>query len=451
MAMDWKMLLSSKRLGKQDSGDKTVGRSEFQRDFDRIVFSSAFRRLQDKTQVVPLPKSDYVRTRLTHSLEASCVGRSLGRAVGSALQEMSALPNDISPVDFGDIVAAACLAHDIGNPPFGHAGELAFQQWFSDHAQPVLAGLDTAQKLDFEKFEGNAQGFRVITQLQNPHNPGLQLTCVTLATAVKYPRESYILDQDAARDRASTKKHGYFQSEKGSFDQVAQEVGLIKKHSSYSWWCRHPLAFLVEAADDIAYRIIDFEDGCRLKHITFDEAKPLLESIIGETATATKLSQIEREEDKIGYLRAKSINSLVFQAKDVFKQYLEGILAGEFDEPLIHKVKTSVTLANIQQLSVDRYYKSREVLEIEVPGFRVLWELLEAFISAVDDVALSVKPKPKSTTVIKLIPSQFLTDNGRPDRDKYKRLLQITDFVSGMTDSYAVAIYKQITGISLPR
>lgn len=243
--MNWEQLLSPMRLGRTTPDALTTGRSPFQQDFDRVVFSSAFRRLQDKTQVFPLAKSDYVRTRLTHSLEASCVGRSLGTEVGLRLQKKKPLPENIVPSDLGTIVATACLAHDIGNPPFGHAGEEAIRQWFSEHSSEVLSQLGEHQKSDFLHFEGNAQGFRILTSLQYPDNPGMQLTCATLATFTKYPCES-LLPQDGNNKLVPWKKHGFFQMGKEFFEAVAEEAGLIRGELGSSWWSRHPLAFLVD-------------------------------------------------------------------------------------------------------------------------------------------------------------------------------------------------------------
>jgi dGTPase len=228
-AMIWERLLSNTRQGKPPEKESTVGRSVFQRDFDRIVYSSAFRRLQDKAQVFPLAKSDFVRTRLTHSLEVSCVGRSLGAELGQRLETDRQMPRGIFPGDIGSIVAAACLAHDIGNPPFGHTGESAIGEWFSntDVGRAAIQELSLAQKSDFEKFEGNAQGFRILTRLQNPHNPGLQLTCATLAAFTKYPRGASL--QGRPLKGVSWKKHGFFDADKKCFGNIAAAVGLTKK------------------------------------------------------------------------------------------------------------------------------------------------------------------------------------------------------------------------------
>lgn len=452
LEMTWEKLLSKKRQGRPQEEDSTIGRSTFQRDYDRIVYSSAFRRLQDKAQVFPLSKSDFVRTRLTHSLEVSCVGRSLGTEVGLKLQEKNKLPTGFSPADLGNIVAAACLAHDIGNPPFGHTGESAIAEWFRDSevGKSLLEGLGTEQKADFESFEGNAQGFRILARLQNAHNPGLQLTCATLATFTKYPRESHILDNQLKG--VSWKKYGYLQAEKDFFEEVAQEVGLIRKHSTSSAWTRHPLAYLVEAADDICYRVNDLEDGFRLRHVSQEEAEDMLRALFPPDKLPSKLNKILTPEDRVGYLRAKAINCLIEQTVSYFMEQEATILRGELRCALIEYISSSAALERIYKESKAKIYKAREVLEIEVPGFKVLGGLLEVFLSAANEVAEKgpTEASTKSKTILLLMPPQFLGKERTPDQDRYIRTLQVTDFVSGMTDSFAVSLYKQITGISLP-
>ncbi len=450
-SMSWDKLLSKRRQGRPNGEEPTIGRSDFQRDYDRIVYSSAFRRLQDKAQVFPLAKSDFVRTRLTHSLEVSCVGRSLGTEIGLRLTDAKRLPKGIHPGDVGSIVASACLAHDIGNPPFGHAGEAAIQEWFreTEPDRKTLEGLDPSQKSDFELFEGNAQGFRVLTQLQNAHNPGLQLCSATLAAFTIYPRESCLRGESL--NGVSWKKHGYFQTEKAIFGELAQEVGLIRRNEACSAWTRHPLAYLVEAADDICYRINDLEDGFRLKHVTLEDTQDLLLPIFDGRKAPSKHSFIKTPEDKVGYLRAKTINELINQVVDCFEDQEKTILNGEQKTSLIESIPSSNALDRIIKVSKEKIYGAREVLEIEVPGFRVLAGLLEAFLSAANDVTERGKEgaATRSKRILQLIPCQVLGENLIPDEDRYLRTLKVTDFVSGMTDSFAVALFKQITGISL--
>ncbi|MET0093950.1 MAG: dGTP triphosphohydrolase, partial [Sedimenticola sp.] len=300
MSMQWSKLLSRKRIGSsQEPGTSTV-RTDFQRDFDRIVFSSAFRRMQDKTQVFPLSRVDYIRTRLTHSLEASSIGRSLGTLVGEQIIQRHGLAQNEAS-DFGDICAAACLAHDIGNPPFGHSGEDAIRHWAhtGKYGEPRVGVLKDSEKEDFLSFEGNAQGFRILTRLQNPDNPGgLQLTCATLAAFTKYPRESFLGGSNF--NGVSAKKQGFVVEDRERFTEVANEVGLIRRDPSRAIWHRHPLAFLVEAADDISYRVIDIEDGFRLGYFTLDEVMDLFWPMIPDRAKQEqRLNRISDDKGRV--------------------------------------------------------------------------------------------------------------------------------------------------------
>ncbi|RJQ38144.1 MAG: deoxyguanosinetriphosphate triphosphohydrolase [Nitrospiraceae bacterium] len=449
--MDWRKLLSKKRLGRTEYKEKP-SRPVFQIDFDRIIFSSAFRRLQDKTQVFPLAESDYVRTRLTHSLETSCIGRSLGTIIGKYIIEKHAL-NDVHASDFGTIVATACLAHDIGNPPLGHSGEDAIRHWFKHSAsgRKLVNRLSKAQKADLMNFEGNAQGFRVLSRLQYPDNiGGMQLTCATLGAYTKYPRESY-MGESIIKDK-SVKKWGFFQNDKDLFKEVANEVGLIPKSTKYARWCRHPLAYLVEAADDVTYTVIDFEDGYRVGYITYDIVHDYLSSIINNSEVEDKLKEISGEKEKIEYLRAKAINKLITEVSDSFKRNEDAILQGEFKEALISKIDSKANLNKIIEISQKKVYSSRNVLEIEAAGFGVLGGLLEEFVSAVEDVARKGdRASQKSKKLLSLVPAQFLEEENKPCKELYVRLLQLIDFIAGMTDSYAVSLYKKISGISIPR
>jgi dGTPase len=450
--MEWKKLLSKKPLG-FDQATSSDGRSQFQRDFDRIVFSSAFRRLQDKTQVFPMPDSDYVHTRLTHSLEVSCVGRSLGNAVGEKILDRNKkLKDDFTQFHFGEIVASACLAHDIGNPPFGHSGEEAISEYFRNGGGKIYKNkLTKKQWTDLTKFEGNAQGFRIITRLQNPTiKGGLRLSCATLAAFTKYPKES-LLEKNNRKPHSEKlyKKYGFFQSEKDLFKEVAKETGLHKKagYKNSLFYCRHPLAFLVEAADDICYRIMDLEDGFRLGLLSFDDTEALLMPLKG--GASLSLYNERNENDKIGYLRAKVISQLVKSLAEVFIEEEEKIMAGNLDKDLISQLPASEALEEIKKVSVERIYRIKSVVEREAAGFEVLGGLLDVFIKAVNEYA-EEKISPKNKTIIKLLPKQFLGDDGTPVKDIYMRLLNITDFVSGMTDSYAVSLFRKIKGISLP-
>jgi dGTPase len=454
--LEWKKLLSKRLLGESVKGSSSSdGRSQYQRDFDRIVFSSAFRRLQDKTQVFPLPESDFVHNRLTHSLEVSCVGRSLGNLVGKRIIERNKkLKDEFTQFHFGEIVAAACLAHDIGNPPFGHSGEDAISEYFkSGEGSAFISKLNEKQWNDLVKFEGNAQGFRILTKLQNPNmKGGLRLTCTTLAAFTKYPKESFTEKESFKRSGHGKlmKKFGFFQAEKDLFKEVAEEVGLNKiigTGKNISWWNRHPLAFLVEAADDICYRIMDLEDGFRLGLLSFKDTEELLHPF---TVNFPLRSYDGRDNnDKIGYLRAKTITSLVSDLTDAFLGAEEKILSGDYGKDLISEIPTAEALEVIKKISKEKIYSYRSVVEREAAGYEVLGGLLEIFVRAVNESAQR-KISQKSKTVLKLLPSQFLAGEGKADEDLYTRLLKITDFVSGMTDSYAVSLYRKIKGISMP-
>ncbi|MES9990952.1 MAG: deoxyguanosinetriphosphate triphosphohydrolase [Candidatus Thiodiazotropha sp.] len=452
MSMNWSQLLSHKRLGSPESSTGSSTRTDFQRDLDRIVFSSAFRRMQDKTQIFPLSKIDYVRTRLTHSLESSSVGRSLGTLVGEQIIARHRLEENQAS-DFGDICAAACLAHDIGNPPFGHSGEDAIRHWAENGAygKQRVAVLQDSQREDFLNFEGNSQGFRVLTRLQNRDNPGgLQLTCATLAAFTKYPRESYI--GNGRFQGVSAKKPGFTAEDQKLFTEVAQTVGLMRRDPVLAIWYRHPLAFLVEAADDICYRVIDIEDGFRLGHLSFQQAMELFLAVLPDSPTRlARLDGITGEKEKIEFLRAKVINQAISEILSCFLDYEEEILAGRFDQPLMSQIPHRAEMDRLIEVAHEKIYIAPEVIEIETAGFQVISELLERFIPIVDDVAAhGERAKPRSQMMIRLIPEQFLGLQSMPVQDDYTRLLRLTDFVSGMTDSYAVSLYKKVTGISLP-
>jgi len=452
MSMNWPQLLSHKRLGSSEQPSGSATRTDFQRDLDRIIFSSAFRRMQDKTQIFPLSKVDYVRTRLTHSLESSSVGRSLGTLAGEQIIARHGLVgHDAS--DFGDICAAACLAHDIGNPPFGHSGEDAIRHWaeHAEYGKQRVAVLQGSQREDFLNFEGNAQGFRVLTRLQNRDNPGgLQLTCATLAAFTKYPRESCI--GKGRFDGVSARKPGFTADDQANFIEVAETVGLLRRDPVLAIWHRHPLAFLVEAADDICYRVIDIEDGYRLGHLSFQAALELFSAVLPDSAKQqTRLAGIGGDKEKIEFLRAKVISQAISEILDCFLDHEEAILQGRFDEPLMSQIPRQAEMNQLIAVATEKIYIAPEVIEIEAAGFQVISELLERFIPIIDDVAEhGAAASPRSQMSIRLIPDQFIGPGRIPARDDYTRLLRLTDFVSGMTDSYAVSLYKKVTGISLP-
>ncbi|HAQ38959.1 MAG TPA: deoxyguanosinetriphosphate triphosphohydrolase [Saprospirales bacterium] len=449
--MEWKKLLSPERLGQKRSmtNDSVHYRSDFQVDYDRIIFSSSFRKLQNKTQVFPFPKSDFVRNRLTHSLETASVGRTLGNMAGQLLfKKYPQLNDSCQPSDLGALTSAACLAHDIGNPPFGHAGEDAISSYFkSKAAMPYIAGLNVVQKADLQNFEGNAAGFRIMTHTAPYHSNlegGLGLSFATYASFIKYPRPSYPFPD--IHDRVSLKKYNFFWSEIPVYDKISAELGITQyKTGELQVNHRFPLAFLVEAADDICYSIIDFEDGYHVHLISFEEIESAYFEILNrEQFDLGRYNQLNSRETKIAYLRSKAINEMVQQTAKVFIEKEEDIRAGIFDTALIEKTPQIHTLKQIKKTSFEKIYNSETVLKIESAGRKVLPGLLEIFVQSVmsDEDKFLAKLR-------KLIPQEYLDINHQPFEERYTNLLNIAMFVSGMTDQQAVRMYRDLFGISL--
>ncbi len=444
--MEWIQLLSPVRQG-QKSGNTASSRSAFEQDYDRIIFSHPFRRLQDKTQVHPLPEHDFVHTRLTHSLEVSSVGRSLGRKAGEVLiQRHPSLASTHNLFDFGAITAAASLAHDLGNPPFGHAGEDALSDYFSlteagCALQPLVA---PEQWQDLIQFEGNAQGFRII----NSNTYGLQLTHATLGAFTKYPCASTLPDRD--KSKKSQKKFGFFQSEKEQFEETATHLGLLP--TANGAWCRHPLAFLVEAADDICYNIIDLEDGCRLGLVSFSDTVELLAGILKEDYSKEKLERIHSQNEKIGILRAMAIGKLVTQCTEVFLDHEPSIMNGDFDKALADECPSRMVLDQISKTSFRQIYRSRNVLEIEASGHEVLPGILHEFVTAgkfTIESANSQRKIPRKYQNIGLLFHDEIQHTLSRTTDFYEMLRLVLDFVSGLTDKHALSIFRKIKGISV--
>jgi dGTPase len=447
--MRWSQLLPSTRLGRLERGPDQVARTPFQRDHDRIVFSTAFRRMHDKTQVFPMPENDHVHSRLTHSLEVSCVGRSLGTLVGEVLAERGSLAPGLGARDVGDVVAAACLAHDIGNPPFGHSGEDAIASWFQGEGLRCLEGLDPREAEDFTRFEGNAQGFRILTRLEIPASVGgLQLTHATLAVFSKYPREAG-LDRAVARRRDSTKKHGFFRSEAALMEEVAAQVGLPPlaldgaDGAPLRAWCRHPLVYLVEAADDLCYRILDIEDGHRLGYVGFREVRELLLPIVAKDPRA-RVEVLEDEGEHLAYLRAKAINQVIGEVREAFFGHEAAMLAGAHPTALVALIPSAAELEAIRALTKEKCYDARGVLEIELAGYDVMASLLSTFT----DAFLPVSGRRAAGWVEKV--RRLLPGVSTDPADRYATLQRITDHVAGMTDSFAVTLYRRLRGIALP-
>jgi dGTPase len=441
--MNWKTLLSAKRKGQKIGFNAESSRSAFEQDYDRIIFSHPFRRLQDKTQVHPLPEHDFVHTRLTHSLEVSSVGRSLGKRVGEIILERHPhLATEFSLFDFGAIVAAAALAHDLGNPPFGHAGEDAISDFFLHHDAGLYfkSHITQEQWNDLIRFEGNAQGFRILDKEQY----GLRLTYASLGTFTKYPCASFFPGRD--KKRKSQKKFGFFQSEAQAFEEVARDLELIVNENGS--WCRHPLAFLVEAADDICYSIIDLEDGCRLGLLSFDDTVELLSGILREKLDRKKLERHTDLNQKLGILRAMAIGEIIEATTQIFLSHEQELLDGSFDHSLTDLCIFRDTLKEISKVSIEKIYHAKHVVEIEASGHQILPGLLEEF-TRTGIYLTEEKISRKYNNLGLLLPLEVASSiKGKPGQ-VYHMLREIIDFISGLTDRHALSLYRKIKGISL--
>jgi dGTPase len=444
--MNWEQLLSLKRQGdtskrlRIEQDDTRLG---FEVDYDRIIFSAAFRSLQDKTQVIPLSKTDFIHTRLTHSLEVSVVGRSIGRLVGKKIIEKYPHLKEIHGFhlnDFGAIVAAASLAHDIGNPPFGHSGEKAIGEYFSiGKGQRYKDQLTDKEWQDLIDFEGNANGFSVLTANRPGIEGGLRISYATLGAFMKYPKESLPKKPTAA---IADKKYGFFQSDKAFFQEIASELGMItNKTGNDIGYERHPLAYLVEAADDICYTIIDFEDGINLGLVSEDFALEYLIKLVKDSIDSAKYKTLTTKEDRISYLRALAIGSLINDAVRVFVENEEAILAGKFPYALTDKSKYKAQMDDIIKLSVKNIYQSREVIEKELVGYQIIQTLLDKFITAFNN-KFEGKASNYDSLILKMLPEKFIEDKD----DLYKRLLHICHYVSLLTDGNALKLYETING-----
>lgn len=440
---------------RSNTNDTSDARSEYQRDYDRIIFSSAFRRLQNKTQVFPLPGSVFVHNRLTHSLEVSSVGRSMGNLVGKFISENYKLTKESQEFykySIHDVISAACLCHDIGNPAFGHSGEDAIASYFDRHEADLKQYFTEAEWADLINFEGNANAIRILTQQQNGKSEGgLRLTYSTLAAIAKYPCESVAKD----KNQLHRKKFGFFQAQKEAFRTIAEKTNMILEQDSPIIYKRHPFVWLVEAADDICYSIIDVEDSQRLGIIDHDKCRKLflnlVESLDPSQIDKTKntLKLISDKNDRIAYLRAKSINLLTQKSVEVYQNNFDQIVKGEFKTALLDVIKneteqvTKRVLDEIQRFSIENIYNHRSVLEIENAGYNVMSELLSQFIPPI--LKDEKERKTFEKKALRLVPAQFLYEKGT----KYQKVMGILDYVSGMTDNYATELYRRIKGIEI--
>ncbi|WP_241286472.1 deoxyguanosinetriphosphate triphosphohydrolase [Chryseobacterium arthrosphaerae] len=447
--MNLNQIFTNQRTG--NNPHTKASRTDFQRDFDRIIFSSAFRRLQNKTQVFPLPGSVFVHNRLTHSLEVSSVGRSLGSIIGEFIAEdyNSELTEDSKNFylyNLGNVIAAACLCHDVGNPAFGHSGEDAIASYFERNEKDLKSKFNEKEWADLVNFEGNANAIRVLAQQQQGKDAGgIQLTFSTLASIAKYPCEAVAKKKGIIH----RKKFGFFQNEKEIFLEIAKGTQLIAENEEPYIFKRHPFVWLVEAADDICYNIIDMEDAHRLGIVSTSDCENLFFELVKSESNdidrvKSKLASISNENEKISYLRAKAINALINKSLEIYKQNFETILEGNLDKGLLDIYKSeNNALQDIESFSIEKIYNHKAVVEIENAGYNVMYELLDHFIPSI------LKPEEERKSydkkALKLLPRQFVYDNGTD----YQKVLGIIDFVSGMTDNYATDLYRKIKGIDI--
>lgn len=443
--MNWSQLLSLKRFGdkkpriRKNENETRLG---FEVDYDRIIFSDSFRSLQDKTQVVPLSKTDFVHTRLTHSLEVSVVARSLGRIIGEKILDKypELVTEGYGINDFGAIVASAALAHDIGNPPFGHSGEKAIGEYFKNgKGQQYKEYLLPKEWQDIIDFEGNANGFRILNESKRGMEGGIRISYATLGAFIKYPKESL---PKKPTSQIEDKKYGIFQSDIPFFNEVAKELGLISKGTNENVaYKRHPLAYLVEAADDICYTIIDFEDGINLGVIDEEYALEYLIKLVKDTIDSKKYHQLEFKKDRLSYLRALAIGTLINEAANMFLENEDLILEGKYPYSLLDKCKYEAQINDIIKLSVEKIYRSREVVEKELIGYAVIATLLDVFLSAINrEYENCVTNYDK--LVLNLLPESLQ----KPKDTLYLRVLAICGYVASLTDGSALQLYKKLKG-----
>lgn len=443
--MSWPELVNDKRFGLEDYHDpkKSGTRTDFRRDYDRLVFSSPFRRLQNKTQVFPLPGSIFVHNRLTHSIEVSCVGKSLADSIARVLRNRDmnlGLPCEHYD-HLGDIVAAACLAHDLGNPPFGHSGERAIATFFSEGAGKVLrARLSEREWTDFIHFEGNANAFRVLThQFKGRRKGGFAMTYSTLASIVKYPFESTITAKG---------KFGFFASEQPDFVKVADELGILKlsQPDEPLRYARHPLVYIVEAADDICYEVMDMEDAHKLKILSTEEVVEAFMAFFSPERSDSMrktMDMVDDPNEKIAYLRSCVVGVLVDRCAEAFIENEEAILEGRFEGTLLSKIASRERegYARCNDLSWKKIYQASEVVDIELAGNRIMTELLDRLIGAVTHPELNY-----SKLLLSKFPEQY--DVAAPTL--YGKIQAVLDHLSAMTDVYALDLYRKLNGMSLP-
>ena len=443
--MEWKQLISNKRFGQEHKhAERHDDRSEFKRDYDRLIFSSAFRRLQNKTQVFPLPGSIFVHNRLTHSLEVASVGMSIGNDISRWVIQKQPDLKDTLVEEIGTIVSAACLAHDLGNPPFGHSGEKAIQTFFSEGPGLKIKPMVSSEFWDdITHFEGNANAFRILThRFKGRRQGGFVMTYSMLASIVKYPFASSLAGNHG--------KFGFFASEAESYRKIADELGISCKSAPGEplKYARHPLVYMVEAADDICYEIMDIEDSHKLKILSFAETEHLLLSFFDEDIQQKIRQRIIDEEltdenEKVVYMRASVIGKLENECVAAFLAHEEEILAGTFEGSLIDHISERQKKAykECEKISYSKIYQSKPVLDIELSGYQIMATLMKVFVEA------AVNPSRfYSKQLLRRVSSQYDIENENLE----ERIMAVLDYISGMTDIYALDIYQKINGISLP-
>jgi len=457
--MNWDNCFSPKRYGVENVNSDI--RTEYERDWDRIIFSSPFRRLQNKTQVFPLPEEVFVHNRLTHSLEVASIGRSLGKIIGKKIAQIGEIQNNNIARAFyknglKNVISSACLAHDLGNPAFGHSGEEAISKYFRKRDTEKAEDIDFKKKFspqewnDLITFEGNANALRILTMQQYGRmKGGFRLTYSTIGSIIKYPCESLASDKNILH----RKKYGYFKIDEEVFFDIAKELNLISDNvESKIAFKRHPFVYLVEAADDIAYNIIDFEDAHRLGILTYEEVSNTFLKII-ETNSQDDIKWVKEQADSLiidkneslAYLRAKSINTLIYKCSDAFWKNSEQILKGKYNTSLIKDIpELRDIMDEIEKVSIEKIYNARKVIELEIAGFRIMSRLVEDFVTS----ALTEKDKrdKEQNKILGLLPKQYYFDESN---SAYIKVMHILDFISGMTDLFALKLYRKLRGIEI--
>lgn len=439
--MQWHQLLCAERLTRRPAKSE-AGRSPFISDHDKIVFSGSFRRLARKTQVHPLAANDHVHNRMTHSLEVACVGRSLAIRVAEALREKHSLPEHILPTDVGDIVQSSCLAHDIGNPPFGHTGEEAIRHWFDKQGREFLQGLTDAQQRDLLFFEGNAQGLRILTTTEyHQYQGGMRLTYATLASFIKYPWGSDAMQNDC---RPKHNKYGIYQADYSNMQEIAEKTGLIQRGEN--WYCRHPLVYLMEAADDFCYGLIDLEDGLEMGLVRWHEIVDILRPVLPEKEWFLIENQLASLSDgrKPAFIRGKIIDAYIEAGVNAFIDHEKGFLQGNIDTDLIGLCEQNVqkTVFEAKQFAKERIFAHPRKLELEIGAYDVIGRLLAKLVPA----AVSWH-KGELSREVRMLMDLVGTKNIPEQASLYQVLMTVVDFVSGMTDNYAVYLSKQFAGM----